>query len=322
MAKKPLPWFRAYPEAAFDTKFEVASIQTGLSWLEIFGIWWKILCLAGNSPKRGYLYVTGMKRYSNTEVASILRLSNDLTEKIIATFIDLELLELDEEGAYHIKNWEKRQFESDSSTERVRNSRKKAKNDDSNGDETLHGRYSNAGVTPPDNRLQNTELNIAPDGASEVQEPNTTIEGQSAAEKEDKTEQPPAPPATAYEMMFGDGREVVNPRALNAVRIASQAANTAPDLEWCPPDVKDLAAVFVVRVRPPVTGEHKKWIKGLQSLREAGLNTIDIQRAIEKMRGDNLTIGWPGSLQTVALDLKTTPMSFATQNDQSRLLNY
>jgi hypothetical protein len=150
MADKPYPWFRAYPEAAYDPKFRVVSAQSGLPYLMVFGAWWNILCIAGSSPVRGSLYVTAMKRYSNGDVAMMLQVSNDECNAILKTFIDLDMLEVDEHGGYRVKNWEKRQFVSDNSSERVKRHRKKAKRQDGNANETLHGRYSNDDVTPPD----------------------------------------------------------------------------------------------------------------------------------------------------------------------------
>ena len=157
MADKPLPWFRAYPEAAHDPKFDIVARQAGMDSLTVFGAWWKILCLAGSSPVRGSLYVTTTKRFTIDDVTALLRVSNEHCNTLMNAFIDLEMIDIDENGAYHIKNWEKRQFESDSSTERVRQFRERQKKGSNTPDETLHGGYSNDGVTPPENREQTTD---------------------------------------------------------------------------------------------------------------------------------------------------------------------
>lgn len=125
MADKPLPWFRFYHEAATDSKFDVISMTTGVEWCSVFGAWSKILCIAAASPVRGSLYVTFQKRFSNDNVAAMLRFSKEQSATIMQAFIDCDMLELDEQGAYHVKNWEKRQFDSANSTKRVQEHRKR-----------------------------------------------------------------------------------------------------------------------------------------------------------------------------------------------------
>ena len=143
MADKPLPWFRFYYEAASDPKFDVISMTTGIEWCAVFGAWSKILCIAAASPIRGSLYVTLQKRYSNDNVTSLLRFTNKQTEAIMQSFIDCDMVDLDENGAYRVKNWGKRQYDSDNSAKRVKKFRDKK-------NETFQKRYSNDNVTPPD----------------------------------------------------------------------------------------------------------------------------------------------------------------------------
>ena len=100
-----------------------------MNFIEIVGAWISILCIAGSSPVRGSLYVTLQKRYSNKDVAGILKISEELCAKLMKTLIELDMMELDESGGYRIKNWEKRQFDSDNSTERVQKWRNKQKDD-------------------------------------------------------------------------------------------------------------------------------------------------------------------------------------------------
>lgn len=127
MADKPFPWFRTYSEAAFDPKFDIIGSQLRLEPLFVFGVWMKILCIAGASPVRGSLYVTAVKRYSNGDVTNLLRISNEVCNALLDAFIEMDMIDLDENGAYHIKNWNKRQYSSDSSAERVRKHRQKEK---------------------------------------------------------------------------------------------------------------------------------------------------------------------------------------------------
>jgi len=140
MAEKPLPWFRFYHEAATDSKFDVISMTTGIDWCSVFGAWSKILCVAASSPVRGSLYVTLQKRFSNAHVTAMLRFGNEQSEAIMQAFIDCDMLDLDEQSAYRVKNWEKRQYDSDNSTKRVREFRKRQ-------DETFQKRDCNGKET-------------------------------------------------------------------------------------------------------------------------------------------------------------------------------
>jgi hypothetical protein len=143
MAETPLPWFRFYHEAATDPKFDVISMTTGIEWCAVFGAWSKILCVAASSPVRGSLYVTFQKRFSNANVTALLRFTNEQTDAIMQSLQDCDMLDLDEQGAYRVKNWGKRQYDSDNSTKRVKKFREKQ-------NETLQKRPRNVSVTAPE----------------------------------------------------------------------------------------------------------------------------------------------------------------------------
>jgi hypothetical protein len=167
MAKKPLPWFRYYHEAATDTKFDVISMTTGIDWCTVFGAWTKILCIAASSPIRGSLYVTLLKRFSNDNVTAMLKFTPEKTMAIMKAFMECDMIDLDEDGAYRVMNWGKRQYASDSSTERVRKLRK-------NRNETLQKRDSNDDVTTTyvsvSDSSSNSVLSIIPDENEEESE--------------------------------------------------------------------------------------------------------------------------------------------------------
>jgi len=123
MANTPYPWFRVFNETGDDAKFSVVADETGMSHLEVVGVWTILMCLANGSPLRGSLYATLQKRFSNTSLAKKLHITDDQMEKLLKSFTDIEILEIDKDGGYHFKNWEKRQFTSDLSTVRSRKSR-------------------------------------------------------------------------------------------------------------------------------------------------------------------------------------------------------
>ncbi len=139
------PWFRFYSETPQDKKLDLIAEESGFDYLLILGAWSVLLCVANGSPIRGSLYVTMMKRYSNGYIAKMLRLPEKDTEKLLKYFLEYEMLGIDKNGAYYIKNFEKRQYKSDSSTARVnkhRANKKKEKeaaaDEECNDDETLH----------------------------------------------------------------------------------------------------------------------------------------------------------------------------------------
>lgn len=109
MTDKSLPWFRYYTETMNDRKMTHAARLCGASKLEIIGAWSLILCAAGESPVRGALYVTLQKRYSNADVTDLLGCDEDQAKAIMSAFVEMEMLEV-QDDAYHVKNWDKRQF--------------------------------------------------------------------------------------------------------------------------------------------------------------------------------------------------------------------
>lgn len=117
------PWFRMYAEFATDTK--VQSMDETLQRRFIM-----FLCLQCNGE---------YERLSDDELAFALRISP--AEIVTTRTVFKQKGFLDDNGK--IRNWNKRQYKSDSSTGRVRKHRDKKKR---NGGETLR----NVSVTPPD----------------------------------------------------------------------------------------------------------------------------------------------------------------------------
>lgn len=129
------PWFRFYSEALHDRKIAKAAQVAGSERMTIFGCWAAILSIASDSPRRGWLLVTLQERFTKQDIADEFGLPVGTTEKIIAAFLQYEMLG-EENGVFFVVNWEKRQFDSDISTERVRKHRAKHK--------------GNVSETPPD----------------------------------------------------------------------------------------------------------------------------------------------------------------------------
>jgi hypothetical protein len=92
-----------------------------------------------------------VKRYSNIYVAKQLQLSLKDTEILLKLFSDYAMINTDDNGAICISNWDRRQFKSDSSVDRVRRFREnKRKDEDGNDGVTLHETLPSVSVSVSD----------------------------------------------------------------------------------------------------------------------------------------------------------------------------
>jgi hypothetical protein len=117
-----LPWFRMYSEFATDTKVQSMSEVLQRRLVMLF-------CLQCSGE---------LEKLDDDELACALRIAPDELTKTMDVFKRKGFLGPDGK----IAKWDKRQFKSDSSTERVRAHRATLQEQTGNGDETFH-------VTPP-----------------------------------------------------------------------------------------------------------------------------------------------------------------------------
>ena len=120
-------WFRLYAEFAHDPKVQMLSEVNQRRLIMLF-------CIRCN----------GTVTLQDEQVAFQLRISMDEWLASKATFIDKNFINNDNE----VLNWDKRQFVSDSSAERVAKHRERMK------------QSSNVTVTPPEQNRTDTEHNI------------------------------------------------------------------------------------------------------------------------------------------------------------------
>jgi len=123
------PWFRLYSEFAHDPKIQMLSEAMQRRYV-------MLLCLRCSET---------LETLHETEIAFQLRLSEKDLEETKLLFISKKFID----RQWNLLNWDKRQFVSDSSTERVARHRQKKKQE-SNADETLQERPSNAIDTDTD----------------------------------------------------------------------------------------------------------------------------------------------------------------------------
>lgn len=116
------PWFRFYHEALTDRKIGEVCRLTGQSVAIVLGVWTTILCLANDSPERGSLLIADGCPVTTEYINGITGLGKDTFEAILEQFKALCMV-VQDDGVYHVANWDKRQFSSDNSLKRVRNYR-------------------------------------------------------------------------------------------------------------------------------------------------------------------------------------------------------
>lgn len=121
-----MPWFRLYAEMIDDPK--IGRLNDAQ-----FRLWIEILCLACKGENGNTLQTIDDINWS---------LRRNVTETL-RELLHETLVKLDSENRVFVTNWEKRQFNSDNSTDRVRKYRERKKKDKGNVTETLPKRKCN-----------------------------------------------------------------------------------------------------------------------------------------------------------------------------------
>lgn len=143
------PWLRLYTEIRRDRKLR--RLPPAQRWL-----WVTILAMAKESPRPGLLLLSDGVPVTEEDLADEAFITREEVDAGLQAFKEQRMLDLSE-GVWHLVNWDKRQFVSDSSTDRVQRFREKK-------DETLLQRFDNVTETPPDTETDtNTEIGIKED---------------------------------------------------------------------------------------------------------------------------------------------------------------
>lgn len=131
-----MKWFRFYHEFVDDPKIAMMSDSDQLLWV-------KALCLASDSKVRGLILL------SDEEICWKLRVTIETWKHAIDKFRAKGMLDHHPDG-YKVTHWDERQFESDSSAERVKRYRLRKKEEESDDTESVLKRECNVTETPPD----------------------------------------------------------------------------------------------------------------------------------------------------------------------------
>ena len=151
-----MKWFRFYSEFMDDPKIAMMSDSDQLLWV-------KCLCLASESSVRGFIVLT------DEQICWKLRITAEIWRHAVDKFQAQNMIERGENG-YQLINWDKRQFASDSSNERVSKHREKKKR--------RCNVTSNKSVSPSE-QIQNTDSKTDTDKKKKILEadPNSALAG-------------------------------------------------------------------------------------------------------------------------------------------------
>lgn len=144
-------WLRLHTEIRNDRKLR--RLPPGQRWL-----WVVVLTIAKESPVPGWLLITEGVPMTFDDLADEAAIPASEVEAGFKAFADQKMIE-QIDGVYHLRNWDKRQFASDNSTERVKKFRSKQNKNSPPPlyTETLQKRFSNDNETPPEYRVQSTD---------------------------------------------------------------------------------------------------------------------------------------------------------------------
>jgi hypothetical protein len=139
-----MDWFRYYSDDAGSKQLKRAERLMKATRVETMGVWSILLCAASDSPVRGRLMLTSHKPMSIEDIADALDMDEARTLEWLNALRDAEALS-NEGGVIVISDWDKRQYASDKSTDRVHKFRENAK------------RFSNVSETPTVVSLKQSE---------------------------------------------------------------------------------------------------------------------------------------------------------------------
>jgi len=154
-----MDWFRFYSDAINDRKFRRIAFETQQPVATVLGIWTIVLSIASESPVRGALLIGPLPANENDVSMAAGCNVSETFQKFCETGLVTQV-----DGVWCVSAWDKRQYASDASSERVRAYRERAKNGqnppespDIPQDVTLPERYNGVSVTPSEYRVQSTD---------------------------------------------------------------------------------------------------------------------------------------------------------------------
>lgn len=139
------PWFRFYTEAIYDRKLR--KLKPDVRWLFVV-----CLSLARRSPLPGVLMLTESEPVDWDDLVDAAAMTLPAVEKGMTALDRGGLVKFDDGflHAWFVPKWDERQYESDSSTERVKRFRERQRNVSGNGSGTRQRQSQRqTEITPP-----------------------------------------------------------------------------------------------------------------------------------------------------------------------------
>lgn len=143
-----MDWFRFYSDAINDRKFRRIAYETQQPVATVLGIWVIVLSIASESPVRGALLIGPLPVNENDISMAAGCNVSETFQKFCETGLVTQV-----DGIWCVSAWDKRQYASDVSSDRVKAYRERVKsgqNGQNPPDVTPVKRYSNVTVTPSD----------------------------------------------------------------------------------------------------------------------------------------------------------------------------
>lgn len=207
-------WFRCYTEIKRDRKLR--RLPPEHRW-----VWVVLMALAKESPLEGQLLISEDIPLTIDDIADEAAVEPEDAAQAIERFKEQNML-YEEDGVFVLANWDKRQFVSDTSTDRVRKHRQRK-------DETLQECFINGDETPPEAEAESRD-----------QKQNTETE---------KEEEGPVKPETSS-----------SPSPSNQERECMQILNTIPSYPFdYRKDIEQLRSLAVDFPTVDILKELKKW---------------------------------------------------------------
>lgn len=266
-------WWRSWHGAPMDHKWPVIAARAGVVAGVVSAIAWELLDYASQQPERGSIVGFDVETY-----AFYSGFSETQINAVIQAMTDKQVIV---DGKF--ANWDKRQPKSEKEIQRVTEWRKSKKKSEEK-EEVLRSVTESYTDTDTDT---DTELINASNDASE--QPDESQGGDEMQYRD-----------PVWDLLHGETPE--------------DPQDHGPDVEWATEETRELAGVFLTSSRLPVPmkkTEKSFWIKSLQEMTRQGVTGELLKAAVDKMRGDGLTIKGPNSVQAVALDIKAKRVTAA-----------
>lgn len=116
-------WLRWYTDVLHDPKLMRIARELNINYAEAVGAWGLLLALGSDSPIRGHLLISDGVPLTTEDVSETFHVTLHETEAMLHAFRKYGLLVRNGDGVDVIVNWDKRQYESDTSTKRVQKHR-------------------------------------------------------------------------------------------------------------------------------------------------------------------------------------------------------